>query len=300
MDRKLTNIILLTCCVGIYVAFERLNADVVESASITFPLDSKTSQIRATPKSSRVKDVESTNMSLSLDDKFPLAKYEKMTEQEILIDLAKLSRLEGINRTDLILKLIEEGILEVNTPMREGERSEHYIPLYAALILDADISAQQVRQFFELGTDISLSPPGAWVRKTANIRDIEVVKVLLENNAVAKDYGRGLIGSAALSHNAHLINYLVSDEQELLVINLQPSDSQEMLDFTVKGQRKLVEQFARKKSLMNEQELERSKIRFTRGRDTLIAIKDIPHISEEDRAMLDREADILLKKLSGD
>ena len=112
--------------------------------------------------------------SLSID----ISHYETLSNTD------KLKRIMLVDRekaTDILLALIDAGIIDVNEQLRDGDNSQHYTPLYTAIIASKSFSAEMLEKFLVRGAVIEQGVPGwkygitnATVEPEATIRMLEV------------------------------------------------------------------------------------------------------------------------------
>lgn len=106
-----------------------------------------------------------------------ILQFEGLSKQEVLVALFQLNN-KADDKAQLVLALIEEGILSPNSLMREGGRSGHYTPLYAAMNLNRDLTPEQVSQFLELG--VFVQPTRVWLRVMAGLSNADTIEMLLD------------------------------------------------------------------------------------------------------------------------
>ncbi|EKE79913.1 hypothetical protein [Idiomarina xiamenensis] len=133
--------------------------------------------------------------------------YESLTYQEILTRLAKSASRDEIDISAVLLALIENGTLDVNTPMRQGAQSSHYTPLYVALVLDDDITTEQIQSFIKMGAYIEAN--SMWTRQLAKLQDVVAAELLIDAAGYGPEQTEELLQAVFQQANVNLFNRLV-------------------------------------------------------------------------------------------
>ncbi|RUO74153.1 hypothetical protein CWI80_02010 [Pseudidiomarina sediminum] len=150
----------------------------------------------------------------ALDDQQPVAldltAYENLLPQELLTQVAKQSvQADGIPVAKLLLALLDAGIIRVNASLKEGPQNGAmpYSPLFAALVLDRSISAEQIQAFFDHGSFAFTNQ--IWISAAGNLADPEALDVLLEQGGFGPEHYQLLFERAMLSGNQQVYQHLL-------------------------------------------------------------------------------------------
>ena len=166
-----------------------------------------------------------------------------MSDQEILIDLIKQSKTSRFDITNVLFKLIRHGIIDPNTPMREGGNSSHYIPLFAAMQYDKQFSKEKLRLFLELGTSV-FEPKPAWASIMAKkVEDIDMLNMLIEQGAIEQDQGLMLLYHSIGSKNTLLANHILTSDQNSLTMNFDSEYLELTSEIALSKQKSLIRNY---------------------------------------------------------
>lgn len=138
-----------------------------------------------------------------------LEQFYGLSAQEILIEVAREAVQGRRNSTETLLALMDAGIIDANTPMRQSIHSEHYTPLFTALLFDKAISVEQVQQFLDAGA--YLQYPERWIHFIPTLENTDAAVALIDHAALSVDMNERVISSAFSRGNQELFRHLTSD-----------------------------------------------------------------------------------------
>lgn len=165
-------------------------------------------------------EIDNEGYSLGVIDeqtgrKVSIERFYGLSEQEILVELARDAVHDSGAITETLLILVELGIIDVNMPMRQGVDSSHYTPLFAAIVLDNDISGEQIQRFLDAGA--YLQHPWRWSYPIPRLNKLEAAITLIEQASFGSDMNERLIRGAFSWGNDELFNYLTDDVSPALL-----------------------------------------------------------------------------------
>lgn len=173
-------------------------SDVISNTALTAstPTVQSTEQDLQSTQPSQV--VQNTKAFSSTHPEFE--RYSNLTPQQMLYGFFKDETLL-LSRTELILQLVEQGYLNINEQLREGEDSQHYTPLFAAIAANPNgITSEELQRFIDLGANI---PPNSTWRRTFSmmpIQDDEIIPMWFNAAGLGpEDYERLFLNSAFYS-----------------------------------------------------------------------------------------------------
>lgn len=135
-------------------------------------------------------------------------KYTQLTPQQMLLGFFKDESLLK-SRTELILQLIEQGYLNPNEQLREGEDSQHYTPLFAAAVTNPHgITPEQLQRFLDLGANIPPSGPWRLLLGTMPISDSQIIPMWFEASGLGAEHYEELFIDSALYGDSQLAEYI--------------------------------------------------------------------------------------------
>tara|TARA_B100000700_G_scaffold319284_1_gene414162 strand:+ start:4979 stop:5959 length:981 start_codon:yes stop_codon:yes gene_type:complete len=137
-----------------------------------------------------------------------LKRYSAKTPQEILIGLSIDAEVLG-SETELLLALIETGVIGVNEPLRgSGLDNQHYTALYAAVTNNKTITVEQLQRFLAFGAFISNNSSWRRLLSSMVIEDVEILPVWLTAAGLGPEYYDELYISSLSSGDGRLAAYL--------------------------------------------------------------------------------------------
>lgn len=146
------------------------HADSIDSAKTIAPLS--------------LKEVQDENVVVKVN----IDAYNSLTMQQKLM---RVLREDKDIAVDVLLALIDSGMIGVNQPMRDSSshtaRSDHYTPLYTALIANHELSVAELDEFLNRGAFIN-PELGAWKRAIGSSPEQISVKMLEASNMGVSEY----------------------------------------------------------------------------------------------------------------
>ena len=165
-------------------------------------------------RNSQVLLTETQEQSLNSTYSNTVDNYKGLTNQEKLIKLFT----EKKEPASIILKLLQEGILQADDILRKGDNSNHYTPLYAALYLDKKLTTAQFREFVALGSQVQSSPP--WIRILSFQRP-EIIKEAIQAGSLDDEVVISLVENTVWYNNLDAITTFYEQGYDVTVSSEQ-------------------------------------------------------------------------------
>lgn len=145
--------------------------------------------------------------------------FRGLDPQEQIISLIKAAQSGELEYTNTLLALVENGVVDPNASFRPDVG--HYTPLFAALVLDHDLTVEQVQKFLALGTNIS--NPEHWpalMGRIAKHKNFEVGRIFIENGDYSREQLEQLAVRAFGQLNTDLYTHLSSLNEGFIENNI--------------------------------------------------------------------------------
>lgn len=145
--------------------------------------------------------------------------YLKTLEpSELLKTLAKLSQDDNSNISETLLQLLREYHIDPNQPLRgNGSNSTHYTAMFAALVLDENLTVEQLQEFLTLGSEVAETP--TWADMVGDVRDFELAKTLIQSREFIPEAKMRMGKSAFISGNTETYRYIAENVDGFLEKN---------------------------------------------------------------------------------
>lgn len=257
-----------------------------------------------------------------------LNQFSGLSEQEIIVSLFKAEQRGESLIVETLLALLEYGKLEPNASMRSGSNSQHYTPLFAAMVLDKTLTQEQIEAFILLGAYIQ--PTTIWARTIGSLEDPDTVELLLsegrfDHNSVksvvkhAFKLGNSDTFSVLMDNNEYLKNdfsvteELISslhskqqikttvDKLSLLISNsnsAEPSVKKLLEEIRITQGEALVEQIESKLQDFHEEDVDILKLRLKRELEKNKLVLKLPLSTEEQTETAEENIAYLERALS--
>ena len=138
--------------------------------------------------------------------KIALSEYYQLTGEQIYRKLAMMSESSEHSVSDILLALLEEGILSSTTAIKIDQNGFEYSVLLAALVLEPSIAPEKIEALMQFGNNIASN--SLWINAITRLNNQDTTQLLLEKAAFGPEHKEQLMLSALISGNQDLFDYI--------------------------------------------------------------------------------------------
>ncbi len=158
--------------------------------------------------------------------KVDVSEYYQLNGEQIYRKLAMMPENSAPPVSDILLALLEQGILSPTTAIKIDQNGFEYSVLFTALVLEPSITAEKVETFLQYGNNIGSDE--LWLDAITRVSTQETTQLLLEQAIFGPEHKERLMLSALISGNQELFEYV--EQSGEVVMN---SELAENLKFNV-------------------------------------------------------------------
>ena len=159
-----------------------------------------------------------------------VSEYYQLSGEAIYHKLAMLRAGASPSASDILLALIDSGILSPTTPVKIDHNGFEYSTLFTALVIEPNISAEKVAAFLEYGSDIGSEE--LWLNVLTNTTNAEVTQLLLEHASFGPEHNEQLLQNALISGNENLYDYMMKSGEVVLTAEFTSQLTQQTMSMT--------------------------------------------------------------------
>jgi len=139
-----------------------------------------------------------------------VSEYYQLNGNEIYHKLVMLEKGSTPSVSDILLALIEQGVLSTTTAVKTDHNGFEYSALFTALVLQPNITAENIDAFLQLGSDIGSDD--LWLSVITTTTNSEASELLFDHAAFGPEDQEQLLQNAFMAGNRDLFTHMMQSD----------------------------------------------------------------------------------------